>query len=87
MSVPSTVASADIVSATPETFALPSILKLPVTSPVNVTVLEAAHLLAVLALPVNAAVIVPALKLPLESLNTIVLPVLAVVAVVVAEFA
>ena len=62
-------------------------LTVPVTSPVRVIDLLLAQAVAVLALPLNAAVIVPALKLPLESLRTIVLIVLALVAVVVAEFA
>lgn len=50
----------------------------PVISPLRLPVKD----VAVVALPLNAAVIVPALKLPLPSLATILFPVLADVAVV-----
>ena len=62
------------------TLALPSILTLPLKSPSSVIVLAVAHLLAVLALPLSAAVIVPALKLPLASRATILFTVFALVA-------
>jgi hypothetical protein len=56
---------------------------IPVTSPVRVIVLPVVHaaaVVAVLALPVKAAVIVPAEKLPDASLATIVSAVFALVA-------
>ena len=56
--MPNATLLAPIVKATLLTSVLPSILKLPVTSPVaNVTVLGLAHLEAVSALPVSGPVI------------------------------
>ena len=64
-----------------DTSALPStLLNVAVASPVKDKLRAVNHLEAVLALPVNAAVIVPAVKLPLESRFTIVLAVLELVA-------
>ncbi|MEY3156086.1 MAG: hypothetical protein RL257_106 [Actinomycetota bacterium] len=52
----------------------------PVASPVKLKVLEVCQVEAVVAFPVNAAVIVPALKLPDVSLETNVDAVLSLVA-------
>ena len=80
VSVPRATELAAIVVAN-ERLPLPSNDPLvPVTSPVRVIVLPVAHFVAVDALPDNAAVIVPAEKLPDPSRNTIVLAVLAFVA-------
>ena len=55
-------------------------LTVPETSPLKAMFLAVSNVVAVLALPTNAAVIVLAVKLPLASRATIVLAVLALVA-------
>ena len=59
-----------------------SLLTVPVTSPLSVKLRALLSAVAVVALPLRAAVIVPALKLPLASRATMVDAVLALVAVV-----
>jgi len=68
----------------PAVAAAPVVRVVVVTLPPVVTVVVE---LAVVALPLSAAVIVPAPKLPLASRNTIVLPTFVDAAVIVAEFA
>ena len=67
----------------PVAFALPSMFVVQVASPVILILRLAAHVLAVVALPLSAAVIVPAVKLPLASRRTSVLAVLLDVAAVI----
>ena len=79
MSVPRAILFAAIVVVI-DAFALPSKLTEPVTSPAREIVLALAKALAVVALPDNAAVIVPAAKFPDPSRFTIADAVFAFVA-------